>query len=101
MGFLENGTQKTAYIPTVLAAAASDYSQRNPTVRGDGLGILIGTAGSALNQPVQESGTGVDIIHTQSVFTSVISDSKRVTGTGFALAKTNPRYNCQRISESG
>ncbi len=51
------------------AATTTDYSKRFPKTDGDTLGILLSTATGTLNQPVQESGTGVDIINATGSYT--------------------------------
>lgn len=86
MGFLEDGSNVTAFVPTAYASASSNYSKRTPTLKGDTLGILLGNSGSSLNQPVQETTmTGVDIMATQTGYTAYFSNKSTISGTGTKL----------------
>jgi hypothetical protein len=82
MGFLEDGTNITAFIPNTYAGVGTNYSKRSPLVKGDSLGILVGNSGSSLNQPVQESGSGVDVILTNTVYLAVFGKDNSVSGSG-------------------
>lgn len=82
IAFLEDGSNVTAFIPSVYASANSDYSKRIPTLKGDTLGILL-ASGSL--QPAQESGTGVDIVLTNSGYIMQFGNTNKISGTGMAL----------------
>ena len=41
MSFLEDGTNVSAFVPTVYAGSETDYSKRYPITRGDTIGILL------------------------------------------------------------
>ncbi|MDD2917281.1 MAG: fibrinogen-like YCDxxxxGGGW domain-containing protein, partial [Candidatus Gracilibacteria bacterium] len=56
-----------------------------PSVQGDTLGILLGNSGTTLNQPIQESGTGVDVVKTNSGYVAYMSQKKTISGTGSLL----------------
>ncbi len=72
-------------IDTTYASLTTDYSKRFPKTTGDTLGILLSTATGTLNQPVQESGTGVDIISATGSYTMYFDRDTKVTGTGIVL----------------
>ncbi|MDD2917274.1 MAG: fibrinogen-like YCDxxxxGGGW domain-containing protein, partial [Candidatus Gracilibacteria bacterium] len=76
-----------AFVPNASADIGSDYSKRYPSVQGDTLGILLGNSETTLNQPIQESGTGVDVVKTNSGYVAVFGkgDSNQVSGTGSKL----------------
>jgi type II secretory pathway pseudopilin PulG len=82
MSFLEDGNSTLAFLPNAYASIGSDYSKRSYLVKWDGLGILL-ASGSL--QPVQESGTGVDIINTTGSFTMYMNKAQQFMGTGVAL----------------
>ncbi len=84
MAFLENGNILTAYVPTAFANIGSDYSKRIPTVNGDTLGILL-ASGSL--QPIQETGTGVDVVNTTTGYTAYFGKNSSIFGSGFALKR--------------
>lgn len=73
-------------VPTAYAAGA--YDVRTPIMRGDSLGILLGT-GASLNQPIQEqysgSFTGVDVVSTPNMYAAWLGNKDVITGTGSAL----------------
>jgi hypothetical protein len=64
---------------------SSDYSKRSPKTSGDTLGILLSTATGTLNQPVQESGSGVDIINATGSYMMYMTKDQQFTGTGVTL----------------
>jgi hypothetical protein len=64
---------------------SSDYSKRSPKTSGDTLGILLSTATGTLNQPVQESGSGVDILNTTGSYIMQFDRDTKISGTGSAL----------------
>ncbi len=72
-------------IDTTYASLTTDYSKRFPKTTGDTLGILLSTATGTLNQPVQETGTGVDIISATGSYTMYFDRDTKVTGTGIVL----------------
>lgn len=94
MAFLEDGSKATAFIPGIFgipetyAIANTDYSARSPIIKGDSLGILLGT-GLNTNQPVQElltiAFTGIDIVNTSTGYTAVFSKTDSISGTGSKL----------------
>lgn len=71
MSFLEDSNTMNAFVPNIIsttyASSASDYSKRYPMTFGDTLGIILGNSGSILNQPIQESGTGLDLVQTTTL----------------------------------
>lgn len=75
-----------SFITEAHASVSSDYSKRFPSTTGDSLGILLGNSGSSLNQPVQESGTGVDVVNTSTGYLAVFSKTESVNGTGNILS---------------
>lgn len=86
MAFLEDGSTITAFVPEAFASTSSDYSKRYPIMRGDTLGILLA---SGTLQPLQESGTGLDLVKTTTLsgYTAVFSKdnttaSIATSGTG-------------------
>jgi hypothetical protein len=89
MVFLEDGSSITSLAPSFIteahASVTSDYSKRFPSTTGDSLGILLGNSGSSLNQPVQESGTGVDIINATGSYLMQFDNTTKVSGTGVNL----------------
>lgn len=50
------------------------------------MGILLGNSGGSLNQPVQETGTGVDVVLTNTGYTAVFSKNNTVSGSGIVLS---------------
>ncbi|MDD2916646.1 MAG: prepilin-type N-terminal cleavage/methylation domain-containing protein [Candidatus Gracilibacteria bacterium] len=89
MNFLEDSSTVTAFIPNAYANQGSDYSKRSPVTKGDTLGILL-ASGSL--QPVQESGTGVDIMTTNTGFTAYFSNKITIFGTGVRLVSLKASY---------
>jgi hypothetical protein len=86
MSFLEDSNNVTSFnssfIPEANASVTSDYSKRFPKTIGDSLGILLDNGtGSTKNQPVQESGTGVDIVLTNTGYTAVFGKGNSISGT--------------------
>lgn len=85
---LLEGSTTVAALPGVPTAYAGAYDARTPNMRGDSLGILLGT-GASLNQPMQEqysgSFTGVDVVSTPNTYAAWLSNKDVVTGTGSAL----------------
>jgi hypothetical protein len=57
------------------------------------LGILLGNSGGSLNQPVQETGSGVDVVNTNSGYTAVFGKNSTVIGTGISLITAFTRYS--------
>lgn len=84
MAFLEDGSN-LGLISELYADTSSDYSKRYPIMRGDTIGILLGNTGSTLNQPVQETGTGVDVMNTTGNYIMYISKTQKFSGTGASL----------------
>ncbi|MDD2916595.1 MAG: prepilin-type N-terminal cleavage/methylation domain-containing protein [Candidatus Gracilibacteria bacterium] len=85
MNFLEDGStllSLNAFVPNASADIGSDYSKRYPSVQGDTLGILLA---SGTLQPIQESGTGVDVVKTNSGYVAVFGKGESVFGTGGSL----------------
>ncbi len=97
MVFLEDSGNVTAFnLPLPLgegwgegfiayAATTTDYSKRFPKTSGDTLGILLSTATGTLNQPVQESGTGVDVVLTNTGYLAVFSKGDSIIWSGSKL----------------
>lgn len=104
MSFLESGNNVTAFaspvqelggiflqreieniFPTAYASSTSDYSQRSPMTQGDNLGILLSSATGILNQPIQETSTGVDIVNTNTGFHLYFTSKDTLSGTGYML----------------
>ncbi|MDD2916709.1 MAG: fibrinogen-like YCDxxxxGGGW domain-containing protein [Candidatus Gracilibacteria bacterium] len=86
MNFLEDGSMLlslNAFVPNASADIGSDYSKRYPTVQGDTLGILLA---SGTLQPIQESGTGVDVVKTNSGYVAVFGKNSNLSGTGNILS---------------
>ncbi len=83
---------------------AADYSSRFPKVYGRKLWVLTEVD---TNTPVQEvssilSGSGyLDILLTNSIYNSYISNEETVTWTGSSLYLTNPKWSCKRIKQTG
>ncbi|MDD2916525.1 MAG: prepilin-type N-terminal cleavage/methylation domain-containing protein [Candidatus Gracilibacteria bacterium] len=91
MNFLEDGStllSLNAFVPNASADIGSDYSKRYPSVQGDTLGILLGNSGTTLNQPIQESGTGVDVVKTNSGYVAVFGKGDSISGSGNTLFTT-------------
>lgn len=82
MAFLEDSSTVTAFVPGAFASSSSDYNKRTPTLKGDTLGILL-ASGSL--QPVQESGTGVDIVNTTGNYSMQFDRDTKISGTGIIL----------------
>ncbi|MDD2916875.1 MAG: prepilin-type N-terminal cleavage/methylation domain-containing protein [Candidatus Gracilibacteria bacterium] len=84
MNFLEDTSTLTlnAFVPNASADIGSDYSKRYPTVQGDTLGILLA---SGTLQPIQETGTGVDVVNTNSGYVAVFGKGDSMSGSGRAL----------------
>lgn len=90
MAFLEDGSKASSIgigsemfgIDTAYAGS-SDYSTRTPASKGDTLGILLGNGsiGTILNQPIQETGSGVDILNTGSGYAMIFSNTDKISGT--------------------
>ncbi|MDD2917247.1 MAG: LamG domain-containing protein, partial [Candidatus Gracilibacteria bacterium] len=88
MNFLEDGStllSLNAFVPNASADIGSDYSKRYPTVQGDTLGILLA---SGTLQPIQESGTGVDVVKTNSGYVAVFGKGDSMSGSGNTLFTT-------------
>ncbi len=97
MVFLEDSANVTAFnLPLPLgegwgegfvayAATTSDYSKRFPKTTGDTLWILLSTATGTLNQPVQETGTGVDVVLTNTGYLAYVNNKSILNGTWIAL----------------
>lgn len=89
MVFLEESSSIVSFVPSLIteahASVTSDYSKRFPTTMGDSLGILLGNSGSTLNQPVQESGTGVDVVNTSTGYVAVFSNTDTLSWSGTKL----------------
>ncbi len=85
MAFLEDGSNVSAFIPSAYAGSGTDYSKRYPITRWDSLGILLWNTGSSLNQPVQESGTGVDIMNTSTGYAYYFNKNTKISWTGTQL----------------
>ncbi len=105
MSFLEDQSNVTAFVPNALiaeasAAVTSDYSKRFPKTTGDTLGILLSTATGTLNQPVQESGTGVDVVLTNTGYLAVFSKSDSVNGSGNVLFTNVYNRNIELINNN-
>jgi hypothetical protein len=107
MSFLEDGSNVTAFVPNAYAGVSSDYSKRSPKTSGDTLGILL-ASGSL--QPVQESGSGVDVVLTRSGYVAYMSQKKTISGTGTllkVLTANNPKssiayaLSCKDIIDNG
>jgi hypothetical protein len=112
MSFLEDGSNVTAFVPNAYAGVSSDsliseasagstsdYSKRSPLVKGDSLGILLA---SRSLQPVQESGSGVDVVLTNSGYVAVFGNRNSVSGTGASLSiVTNTIASCRTLLLSG
>ncbi|MDD2916815.1 MAG: LamG domain-containing protein, partial [Candidatus Gracilibacteria bacterium] len=64
------------------ADIGSDYSKRYPSVQGDTLGILLA---SGTLQPIQESGTGVDVVNTTGSYVMQFDKDTKISGTGMVL----------------
>lgn len=85
MAFLENGSSVTVFneiIDITHANGGSNYSSRFPTTTWDNVGILL-ASGSLL--PIQETGTGLDIMNTNSSYIMQFNNSEKITGTGTVL----------------
>jgi hypothetical protein len=76
------GVSSDSLISEAFAGVSSDYSKRSPKTSGDTLGILL-ASGSL--QPVQESGSGVDVVLTNSGYMAVFGKDNSVSGTGSSL----------------
>jgi hypothetical protein len=50
------------------------------------LGILLGNSGGSLNQPVQETGSGVDIFTKIGNYIMQFSNTKKVIGSSSAMS---------------
>ena len=91
MTFLEDGSNVTAFVPNALsisnasASSTSDYSKRYPKTLGDTLWILLSTASGTINQPVQESGSGVDILNTTGSYMMYMSKDQKFVWTWSVL----------------
>ena len=88
MAFLEDGSNVSAFVPTAYAGSGTDYSKRYPITRGDTLGILLRNTGSSLNQPVQESGTGVDVVKATTLSGYALIFSKNDSTASVATSGT-------------
>lgn len=88
LSLLEGSSVTAGNMPGIPTAYASAYDTRTPSIRGSGLGILLGT-GASIYQPVQElysgSFTGVDLANTTSTYAAWLSNKDVVTGTGGTL----------------
>ncbi|MFA6091066.1 MAG: LamG-like jellyroll fold domain-containing protein [Candidatus Gracilibacteria bacterium] len=76
----------SSFIPEANASVTSDYSKRYPSTQGDSLGILLGNSGGSLNQPVQETGSGVDIFTKIGNYIMQFSNTKKVIGSSSAMS---------------
>jgi len=66
LSFLEDGSNVSLSFQNAINTAyadPNDYSKRFPSTKGDALGIILA---SGTLVPVQASGTGVDIVTTQT-----------------------------------
>lgn len=82
---LIRGIKGVIGLDTTFASTNSDYSKRTPLTKGDTLGILLGNTGATLNQPVQETGTGVDVVLTSTGYVVYFTKDTTATGTGISL----------------
>ena len=78
--FLEK-TESLSYSQTQLYA---DYNERYPKVSWTPLWVLLT---STTKQPVQETGSGVDIVNTNQSYDAYLSSSQFVSWTGWELLK--------------
>ncbi|MFA6090368.1 MAG: LamG domain-containing protein, partial [Candidatus Gracilibacteria bacterium] len=89
MSFLEDSNNVTSFnssfITEANASVTSDYSKRFPITLGDTLGILLSNGTGSLNQPVQETGTGVDLYTTTGSYVLQFDSKAKVSGTGTIL----------------
>ncbi|MDD2916520.1 MAG: prepilin-type N-terminal cleavage/methylation domain-containing protein [Candidatus Gracilibacteria bacterium] len=88
MNFLEDGStllSLNAFVPNASADIGSDYSKRYPSVQGDTLGILLA---SGTLQPIQESGTGVDVVKTTTLSGYVMVFGKNDTSLSIPTSGT-------------
>ena len=53
-----------------------------------------------MNQPVQETGTGVDVVLTNTGYTAIFGKNSSVSGSGLILAQVNSTSSCKRILET-
>ena len=85
LAYLENASNLTltSYIEKSLAATTTDYSARYPMVQGNPIGILI-ASGSL--QPLQASGSGVDLGTSSTVYVAYIAPKVVITSVGNTLA---------------
>ncbi len=88
VAFLENSSSLTlvSYLPSLpraSAAATVDYSMRYPAVKGAPVGVLIA---NGTNQPLQASGTGLDIAKNVTVlYTAYMAPKVAITAMGTTL----------------
>lgn len=90
MVFMEEGGKVSTFVPDIIpmtfANPTSDYSIRFPNTTWDTLGILLSNGtGSMKNQPVQESGTGVDVVNTTESYILQFSNDEKISGSGMVL----------------
>ena len=87
LAYLENASNLTlvSYLPSFQRASAAtvDYSTRFPAVTGNPIGILI-ASGSL--QPLQASGSGVDLGTSSTVYVAYIAPKVVITSVGNTLA---------------
>lgn len=90
MVFMEEGGNVSTFVPDIIpmtfANPTSDYSIRFPNTTWDTLGILLSNGtGSMKNQPVQENGTGVDVVNTTESYILQFSNDEKISGSGMIL----------------
>lgn len=86
-----------ALLPTPEAYAASDNSKRFADTKGDSLGTLLASGTLA---PVQEAGTNVDIVNTNTTYVAQFSRTDSVSGTGKTLFTNVYNHNPSLLKDT-
>lgn len=98
LSLMEDSSTKLTNVPVLIPQAFAGYETRTPSVKGDTLGILLGSTGSTMNQPIQElynagSFTGVEFMTNNVEYTAVFDEKSKVSGTGARLSEALLIYN--------
>ncbi|MDD2515784.1 MAG: fibrinogen-like YCDxxxxGGGW domain-containing protein [Candidatus Gracilibacteria bacterium] len=99
LGFFESLNNSISLLDNMSekAYAGINYTNRIPNIRGNRFGLLVM---SGTNNPIQTSGTGVDVINTNSGYIAYFSNNETISGTGLVLGAIKQNYYIGNIMSS-